>query len=76
MTQFDLSIVIPAFNEHTKIAQDIRKASAFLTEAGLTGEILVVDDGSTDPTADVAKQTPVRGSVQCRVITLTPNQGK
>jgi dolichyl-phosphate beta-glucosyltransferase len=76
MTPLDLSIVIPAFNEHTKIAQDVRKASDFLTESGLKGEILVVDDGSTDPTADVARQTPVPESVQCSVITVNPNQGK
>ena len=76
MAQLDLSIVIPAFNEHTKIAQDIQQASDFLCAAGLNGEILVVDDGSTDATADVARQTPVPDAVQCRVIALETNQGK
>ena len=76
MTQLDLSIVIPAFNEHTKIARDIQQASAFLTTAGLQGEILVVDDGSTDATADVARQSPVHDTVPCRVIALETNQGK
>ncbi len=76
MTPLDLSIVVPAFNEHTKIAQDIQQASDFLTTAGLQGEILVVDDGSTDDTADVARRSPVPETVQCRVIALETNQGK
>ena len=76
MTPLDLSIVIPVFNECTKVAQDILQASNFLTTAGLRGEILIVDDGSTDQSSQVASQTPVPESVQCQVITLEVNQGK
>lgn len=76
MPHFDLSIVIPVFNEHDKIPQDIEQAALFLTTSGLRGEILIVDDGSTDHSSDVARQTPVPENVQCRVITLDTNQGK
>ena len=48
MTQLDLSIVIPAFNEHTKIARDIQQASDFLTTAGLQGEIGINKAGCLD----------------------------
>jgi hypothetical protein len=48
----DLSIVIPAFREAAKIRRDVEAAGAFLAQAGLTGEIIVVDDGSPDGTSD------------------------
>lgn len=76
MTQLDLSIVIPVFNEDTKIAQDIQQASEFLCASKLRGEIIIVDDGSTDQSSEKAKQTPVPESVTCRVITLETNRGK
>ena len=76
MTQLDLSIVIPVFNERSKIARDIQQASDFLCSSSLSGEILVVDDGSTDQSSEVAQQTPVPESVTCRVITLETNRGK
>ncbi len=43
----DLSIVIPVFNEASKISRDIEDASEFLSRAGMQGEIIVVDDGIT-----------------------------
>jgi dolichyl-phosphate beta-glucosyltransferase len=76
MTNLDLSIVIPVFNEHDKIPQDIEQAAQFLTTSGLRGEILIVDDGSTDHSSDVARQTSLPSTVECRVITLDTNQGK
>jgi dolichyl-phosphate beta-glucosyltransferase len=53
----DFSIVIPALNEQDKIAADIEAAAAFLADSGLEGEIIVVDDGSTDGTANRAEST-------------------
>jgi len=51
----DLSIVIPAYEESKKIARDIESATAFLKDNHFTGQITVVDDGSKDDTAEVAK---------------------
>ena len=45
-----LSIVIPAFDEEDRIGSTLDAASRFLAEAGITAEVLVVDDGSTDST--------------------------
>ena len=61
------SLVIPAHNEAPTIAAVIEGALAAMP--GL-GEILVVDDGSTDGTAEVAH------SVGVRVLRLEPNRGK
>jgi dolichyl-phosphate beta-glucosyltransferase len=78
----DLSIVIPAFNEHHKIAKDIEAASHFLRDYGLRGEIIVSDDGSEDATADVARQAAdelppeLKNVVSVRVIVAENNRGK
>lgn len=72
----DLSIVIPAFREENKVAHDVEAAGAFLAEHGLTGEIIVVDDGSPDGTAAAAEAATVPDGVERRVIRYTPNRGK
>lgn len=72
----DLSIVIPVYNEHTKIGEDIRQASDFLARHTHQGELLIVDDGSTDRTREAADKAPVPETVTKKVITLSSNQGK
>lgn len=72
----DLSIVIPAFNECDKIAEDIRIASEFLSSNEFEGEIIVVDDGSTDGTADTARNITVDDSVSLSIIKYEKNRGK
>jgi len=72
----DLSIIIPAFNEGLKVARDVAAAASFLVSARLSGEIIVVDDGSADSTAEAAEALPVPPGVERRVIRLPENQGK
>jgi len=57
-----LSIVIPAFNESGKIGGDIKSACEFLQRNGIKGEIIVVDDGSEDKTAEEA----IKAGRDCR----------
>jgi glycosyltransferase involved in cell wall biosynthesis len=49
-----LSLIIPAYNEATRIAGTIRKAVAWLSGQSFDTELIVVDDGSDDATADLA----------------------
>jgi len=50
-----LSILIPAYQEEATIAEILRRVAAADTEAlGVTKEIVVCDDGSTDRTAALA----------------------
>lgn len=72
----DLSIVIPALNEGGKIEADVRAAADFLDGESLRGEVLVVDDGSDDDTAEVARDAPVPTGVERRVVSYHPHRGK
>ncbi len=49
-----LSVVIPAFNEEKVIGSTVARVAAYLQERG-DNELIVVDDGSTDSTAQVVK---------------------
>lgn len=49
----NISIVIPAFNEASVIAQTIEKIKKYLDSQSMTAEIIVVDDCSTDDTLQI-----------------------
>jgi cellulose synthase/poly-beta-1,6-N-acetylglucosamine synthase-like glycosyltransferase len=51
-----LSLIIPAYNEAARIADTIRQAIAWLTGQPFATELIVVDDGSDDATADLAQR--------------------
>jgi len=72
----DLSIVIPALNESTKIARDVEIAAEFLEGNNLQGEIIIVDDGSTDNTAQVAESVKVPPGMRLSVIRYQQHRGK
>jgi dolichyl-phosphate beta-glucosyltransferase len=72
----DLSIVIPAFEESKKIARDIEQAAGFLTSHNISGEIIIVDDGSKDNTSETAKNADIPGDVELHVIRYEPHRGK
>jgi len=72
----DISIVIPALNESTKIAFDVEMAAAFLEGNNFQGEIIVIDDGSTDGTSKVAKSVKVPPSITLKVIRNEQHCGK
>ncbi len=72
----ELSIVIPAYDESRKIARDVEAAAAFLNHHQLTGEIIVVDDGSKDGTSQAAKGVKVSPNVKLEVIRYEEHRGK
>ena len=72
----DLSVIIPAFEEQKKIARDVKAATKFLEANGLKGEIIVVDDGSQDATAETARSVPVPSAVTLNVIRYERHRGK
>jgi glycosyltransferase involved in cell wall biosynthesis len=72
----DISIIIPAFNEEKKIGRDVEVAAAFIDEESILGEVIVVDDGSTDNTAEEAQNAAVPPAVERKVVRLDKNRGK
>lgn len=53
---FEISIIIPAYNEEKKIEKDISKIIFFLKKAKMNGEIIVSTDGVTDQTNNIVKK--------------------
>jgi len=72
----DLSIVIPAYEESSKIGRDIKDAASFLKNANYEGEIIVVDDGSKDDTCQAAKSVKVPPGVSVKTIRCEQHHGK
>jgi dolichyl-phosphate beta-glucosyltransferase len=72
----DISIVIPAFDEGNKIGHDVGSAAVFIEGQSMTGEVIVVDDGSTDRTAEEARNAAVPSTVERNIIRLDKNRGK
>ena len=55
-----LTIVMPCLNEETTLGECIRVAKNYLKEKNITGEILVVDNGSSDRSVAIAKECGAR----------------
>ncbi len=70
-----LTLVIPAYNEAQRLGATLDAVAAYLSQAGIDANVIVVDDGSTDGTADVAAQYAVSGH-PVDVITLPGQRGK
>ena len=51
-----LSIVIPAYNEETRLPQSLAAIVDFLKVQDFESEVLVVDDGSNDRTPEIVKE--------------------
>jgi len=75
VSQPEVSIVVPAYNEEESVpvlAREIREA---LTGAGIPYEVLFVDDGSTDSTPEVLARLAAEDPA-IRALRQRPNQGQ
>lgn len=70
-----LSIVVPAFDEEERLGATLEAALRYLYASVADFEILVVDDGSRDRTADIATEIG-RRHPGVRLVRLPENRGK
>ncbi len=66
----ELSVVVPAYDEAKRVGPGLRRAGDYLRARGIGFELLVVDDGSRDATAEVA------AAAGARVLRHERNRGK
>lgn len=76
-----LSLIIPAYNEADRIGPSVEKAYRFFETVDYDAEIVAVDDGSSDRTADAIREAFDRkpaglDRITTRLIVLEANAGK
>jgi dolichyl-phosphate beta-glucosyltransferase len=71
----DLSIIIPAYNEESRLPATLERIAAYLQDSGREAEVLVVDDGSKDGTVAVAEYFQIK-IPSLRVVSNGVNRGK
>ncbi len=69
------SIILPAYNESSRIGPGLQKALEFVREQHWNVEIIVVNDGSTDDTAEVVRSF-MASAPELRLLENPGNRGK
>jgi glycosyltransferase involved in cell wall biosynthesis len=69
-----LSIIIPVYNEKATILKVIQQVESVLLPEGISKEIIIVDDGSTDGTSDIIRGLENRTLL--RIFYRDKNSGK
>jgi dolichyl-phosphate beta-glucosyltransferase len=70
-----LSLIIPAYNEEQRLQESLPAVLEYLERQPYTWELIVVDDGSRDRTAEVVQKLAA-GRPNVRVLRNEPNRGK
>ena len=72
-----LSIIIPAYNEAARLEKTLRVVVDYLRQNWPQAEVIVVDDGSSDQTAELSRQVfKNSGDLRTSVISYKSNLGK
>jgi dolichyl-phosphate beta-glucosyltransferase len=70
-----LTVILPCYNEAERLSGTLQALLAHLSAAPGAAEVLVVDDGSTDATVNVAEAVAAADR-RVRVLSYRPNRGK
>ena len=74
---YQISIVIPAFEESERLGDSIRKILSYIKKENLAAELIIVDDGSKDNTTEVGKKICAEfPELPTKVIRYEQNRGK
>jgi dolichyl-phosphate beta-glucosyltransferase len=72
-----VSIIIPAFEEQERLGDSVRKILRYIESENLSAELIIVDDGSNDKTAEIGEQTCAEfPEINTKVIRYEENRGK
>ena len=82
-TEIELTILMPCLNEALTLATCVGKARSFLHRAGIRGEVVIADNGSTDGSQAIARangarvvDVPVRGYGAALIAGIASARGK
>ena len=70
------TVVIPCFNEEARIGETLRVTLNYLTANAPDSELIVVNDGSTDGTAEITRNVFPGTKIATRLLENFPNRGK
>jgi glycosyltransferase involved in cell wall biosynthesis len=70
------SVVIPCFNEEARIGKTLRTTLDYLATNASESELIVVNDGSTDATGEIARKILAETKIATRLLENFPNRGK
>jgi glycosyltransferase involved in cell wall biosynthesis len=83
LAELDVSVVIPCLNESENIVSCVELAKGVLEEHGISGEVIVVDNGSHDGSGDLARsagaiviEEPLRGYGRAYLAGFAAARGK
>ena len=71
-----LSVVVPVYNEEMMIGETVRRVEAYFQFIEKPGEIIIVNDGSTDTTAAKLAELSAGRKTLLQVLTVSQNSGK
>jgi dolichyl-phosphate beta-glucosyltransferase len=74
-TSCDISIVIPAYNEESRLSPTLDRVLNFVRQRVWDAEVIVVDDGSRDRTTDIVRDYAQSDGI-VRLIQNPGNRGK
>ena len=60
MSDIDVSIVLPVYNEATHLEEEVRRIEKAMVDSPYSYEIIIVDDGSTDGSGELAESLGVK----------------
>lgn len=70
-----LSLIVPCYNEETRLPASLKRIEEYLEDTGYAYEVLIVDDGSADRTAELAEEV-ARRNPRFHVHRYEENRGK
>ncbi|BBP46617.1 glycosyl transferase [Thiosulfatimonas sediminis] len=76
MQDYQLSIVIPMYNEQENVEPMVSAVFSALAEYEKSWELIVVNDGSIDQTAELLSEKAVERGTQLKIINLQRNYGQ